>query len=667
MHPPSTEVDLEPGLFEAIPDPMLVSDGAGRIVAVNHLFEDLTGYTNDELVGHPVERLMPPELHDRHIAHRRNYQQIPSVRLMGSGRLLEIVRKDSSRIPVDIGLSPVGRGDELRVLAAVRDASHRMRAEQALATRATEHKVLAELAQEVLNAPDLESVLATGVRMVRAQLGADRCVAIEMDGHTSGLLRAADADPATDQPIRDAGPELPQASYTLLSRNPVLVRNYDTEQRFNGFAELRKLGLHSGVSAPIPGSRAPFGVLCALSSASGAFTTDHLEFLNAAAVILGSSVERSIATRRSHDQEQRFRHLANHTQDLIFSMRLEPERRVEYVNPAVTSVLGHNPDSWYRDPMLLDRLILAAGGDPSPLWSRRQGRTNAIPVRTRHGELRYLEFQVSQLHDASEGALCVEGIGRDVTEREERNERLSRQLEDERAVADELREIDEMKTGFLEAVSHELRTPLTVIKGLAETLHEHGFRLDASERSQLLERLVGASARLDTLLADLLDLNRLSRGVLKPRRRSVELGSFVEDVIEGFEVFTHPIEVRTEQVQAQVDPVMIERVIENLVGNAAKHTPEGTPITVRVHTEADVVAIDVSDEGPGIPDELRETLFAPFERGPTAPAHAPGSGIGLSLVRRFLELHDGTVEVDDHPDGGALFRLRLPRESTSDV
>lgn len=667
MPPTRGDVDLEPSLFEANPDPMLVSDGAGRIVAVNHLFEDLTGYTSDELVGYPVERLLPPELHDRHLAHRRNYERTPSVRLMGSGRLLEIMRKDGSRIPVDIGLSPIGRGNDLRVLAAVRDASHRKRAEQALATRAAEHKVLAELAQEVLSARDLESVLATGVRMVRAQLRADRCVAIEMDGHTPGLLRAADADPATQPPIQDAGPELPQAGYTLLARNPVLVRDYATEQRFNGFTELRELGLHSGVSAPIPGSRAPFGVLCALSSAANAFTTDHLEFLNAAAVILGSSVERSIATRRSEDQELRFRHLANHTQDLIFRVRLEPERRIEYVNPAVTSVLGHTPVNWYRDPMLLDRLILAAGGDPSPLWSRRQGRTAAIPVRTRRGEVRYLEFQISQLHDATLDTFVVEGIGRDVTEREQRNASLAQQLAIQREVADELREIDEMKTGFLEAVSHELRTPLTVIKGLAETLHQHGFRLDASERSQILERLVGASSRLDDLLSDLLDLNRLGRGVLTPRRRWVELGSFVEDVIAGFEVLTHPIEVRTEQVRAQVDPVMIERVIENLVGNAAKHTPEGTPITIRVHSDDDVAAIDVSDEGPGIPDELREALFAPFERGPTAPAHAPGSGIGLSLVRRFVELHDGTVEVDDHPGGGALFRLRLPRERTSDL
>jgi signal transduction histidine kinase len=104
--------------------------------------------------------------------------------------------------------------------------------------------------------------------------------------------------------------------------------------------------------------------------------------------------------------------------------------------------------------------------------------------------------------------------------------------------------------------------------------------------------------------------------------------------------------------------------VENLLVNAAKHTPPGSPVGLRVDRAEGGVRITVEDRGKGVPDHLKESVFRPFERGPGKLAHAPGTGIGLSLVARFAELHGGRAWVEDRPGGGASFRVFLPAVSS---
>jgi signal transduction histidine kinase len=115
-----------------------------------------------------------------------------------------------------------------------------------------------------------------------------------------------------------------------------------------------------------------------------------------------------------------------------------------------------------------------------------------------------------------------------------------------------------------------------------------------------------------------------------------------------------------------VDAAKIERIVENLLTNAAKHTPDDGTIWLRVEDRPDGVLIAVEDDGHGVPEALRSSIFEPFRQGPGAKSHAPGTGIGLSLVARFAELHDGRAWVEDRPDGGASFRVFLPRRDVDD-
>jgi signal transduction histidine kinase len=224
-----------------------------------------------------------------------------------------------------------------------------------------------------------------------------------------------------------------------------------------------------------------------------------------------------------------------------------------------------------------------------------------------------------------------------------------------------------MKNTFLDAVSHELRTPLATVIGIGLTLQRAGSSLAQEDAADLIDRLVANAGKLDRLLADLLDLDRLSKGIVTPRRSRTDLAALVGRIAREWRLRSgRQLEVLAEPVVAWVDPVKVERVVENLLANAGRHTTPDTPVWVRLARRSEGVLLAVEDAGGGVPRELQATLFEPFRQGPLASPHAPGVGIGLSLVARFAELHGGRAWVQDRPGGGASFRVLLPDPDDGD-
>jgi len=253
------------------------------------------------------------------------------------------------------------------------------------------------------------------------------------------------------------------------------------------------------------------------------------------------------------------------------------------------------------------------------------------------------------------------GILYDITDRKQAEEDLERALHIERQATERLRALDELKNTFLHAVSHELRTPLAAVLGFAITLEREEVQLPAPERKDIVRRLAANARKLDQLLSDLLDLDRLDRGILEPRRKPTDVAALVRRVVENSEVLgTRPVRVQAQLVVTPVDAPKVERIVENLLVNAGRHTPPDCTIWVKVTSHDGGALITVEDEGQGVPKDLQETIFEPFRQGPSAPAHSPGVGIGLSLVARFAELHGGRAWVEDRPGGGASFNVFLP-------
>ena len=237
-------------------------------------------------------------------------------------------------------------------------------------------------------------------------------------------------------------------------------------------------------------------------------------------------------------------------------------------------------------------------------------------------------------------------------------------LEREAAVTTGLRELNEVKDTLLHAVSHDLKGPLAGILGSVQTLQRaEQLGLTDEERGTLLDMIEQGGKKMNRLVDDLLDLDRLDRGNIQPERTPTDVGELADKIareLPGME--SHPIRVEADAVLVNVDAGKVERVIENLLVNARRHTPAGTAVHIRVHARSNGVVLVVEDEGPGIPDDLKDALFEPFRQGTSAGGR--GVGIGLSLVRKFAELHGGTAHVEDGEHGGARFVITLPGDVT---
>ncbi len=230
----------------------------------------------------------------------------------------------------------------------------------------------------------------------------------------------------------------------------------------------------------------------------------------------------------------------------------------------------------------------------------------------------------------------------------------------EHEVSSGLREINDVKDTLLHAVSHDLKGPLAGIIGAMSTLRRgEELQLTADEVESLYQMIEQSGRKMNRLVDDMLDLERLDRGQVQPEREPTDIGEMVRRVArEAPGMDTHPVRIETDPLLANIDPAKVERIVENLLVNAARHTPGGTPVHVTVVERADGILLTIEDEGPGVPEDLKSTLFDPFRQGPTAAGR--GVGIGLSLVRRFAELHGGSAEIEDRPGGGARFAVVLP-------
>ena len=233
-----------------------------------------------------------------------------------------------------------------------------------------------------------------------------------------------------------------------------------------------------------------------------------------------------------------------------------------------------------------------------------------------------------------------------------------------------LRELDGLKTVFLSTASHELRTPATAIAGFASLLWGNWDRFDDEQRRGFVQRIEANARSLGAVVQDLLDFSLLDRGRLDLSIASLELGPLAQSVVErlGPAVPDHEVVCDIEHAPpVAADANAVERIITNLLTNAAKFSPPDTTITVAVHPSGDGAAIVVSDQGRGVPPEERDRVFARFYRGSgEAVVKTRGVGIGLSVVAELTDRMHGMITIDDAPGGGARFQVHLPPATAAD-
>jgi len=376
---------------------------------------------------------------------------------------------------------------------------------------------------------------------------------------------------------------------------------------------------------------------------------------------------RGVAT--DHDAELPYRSLVERVPAIVYIDAVGPDpTSPTYVSPFIEQLLGYSPEVATGDP---DWWAQALHPDDRARvqneWrkSDETGEPYAGEYRlmAADGRTVWIRDEATLLRDDEGNPVHWQGVMIDITDAKQANEDLTRALDLERQATEDMRRADEIKTTFLTAVSHDIRTPLSAILGNALTLEE-GDRLGITEeeRKQLIHSLAAKARRLNTIVTDLLDTERLARGVIEPKLQEISVGRLISLLVWDSEAMAgRQVHVDAGSVTAWVDPQMISRIVENLLMNAARHTPSGCQVWVRVLPEDQDVLIAVEDDGPGIPEEHRESVFQPFEHGPMTSVHDPGVGVGLSLVAKFTELHRGRVWVEQREGGGASFKVRIPR------
>lgn len=234
-----------------------------------------------------------------------------------------------------------------------------------------------------------------------------------------------------------------------------------------------------------------------------------------------------------------------------------------------------------------------------------------------------------------------------------------RQLQREAAAAARLAATDALRTSILRAVSHDLRTPLASIKASVSSLRQDDIDWDDADRKEFLSTIEEESDRLNRVIGDLLDASRLDAGIVEPRLAAVALDDVIPPALDSVSRLDIPVEVHGELPVVVADAGLLERVVANLVANAAAHSPNGGKVEIGALVEGAWIELRVADHGEGIPEADQERVFEPFRRLGSNDGGAR-VGLGLSVARGFVEAMGGTIGIEDTIGGGCTMVVRLP-------
>jgi PAS domain S-box-containing protein len=377
--------------------------------------------------------------------------------------------------------------------------------------------------------------------------------------------------------------------------------------------------------------------------------------------IVRDITDRKRAEQELREAEERMRSVVNHVIDGIIT--IDAKGDIESFNPAAEKLFGYRRDEVIgRNVRMLmpepyhaehDRYIqnYLASGQAKIIGTGRE-----VTGKRKDGSTFPMELAVSEFHIAARRYFT--GIVRDITERKRLQDELKQRLVD-------LAEADRQKNDFLAMLSHELRNPLAPLRNALFLLKTQGGDPEMAEVHGMMERQLQQLVRL---VDDLLDVSRIIRGKIELRKERIDLMHAVRRAAEtakpDIEAHGHALELAlpARPIHVVGDMIRLAQVISNLLTNAAKYSRVAAPIDVIVRREGEQAVVVVRDRGIGIPAALLPRIFDLFVQGDHALARSQGGlGIGLTLVKRLVEMHDGTVSAASRGDGqGSEFEIRLP-------
>ena len=624
----------------SIGDAVIATDSHGRVAFMNPVAEALTGWRAAEASGRPLEEVFV-------IVHEETRRPVesPVVRVLREGTVVglanhtALIARDGSERPIADSAAPI-RDEAGRVTGGVlvfRDVTEKARAEKQLRGRAEELAVANSQLEAVFGSVSEGIVVFDLIGQV--------VLCNEAEARICGYPTAAEM-------MRDLAHFAEVFELSDAEGHAIPVDRWPVSRVLRGEA-VADWEAH--------GRRRDTGREWEFSFGGHPVTdADGRQVL--AVIVTRDITDRKRAEREVQEAARKMRSVVDHVLDAIIT--IDERGTIESFNPAAERLFG------YERPEVVGlnvRMLM-----PEPYHGQHDGyianylatgQAKVIGIgrevvgRRKDGSTFPMELAVGEFHLG--GRRYFTGIVRDITERKQAEREL-------RQRAEQLAEADRRKDEFLAMLGHELRNPLAPVRNALQLLKMPGLtEEEAREERAMIERQIEHLVRL---VDDLLDVSRFMRGKIELARRVVDLAGVVARAVETaqpvLDAQGHGLTVSLppEPLRLEAEPIRLSQVIGNLLTNAAKYTERSGRIWLEAVREGGEVVLRVRDTGMGMPADLVPQVFDLFVQGERSLARSQGGlGIGLTLVRRLVELHGGSVSASSAgPGRGSEFTIRLP-------
>ncbi|MFP2902324.1 PAS domain S-box protein, partial [Corallococcus sp. 4LFB] len=654
------------GIVTHAADAIISIDAAQRIILFNASAERIFGYPASEVLGQPLDVLLPENLREVHARHVRNFVRGPvTSRHMGERLPILGQRKDGERFPAEASISKLSVDGTLLLTVILRDISARRRAEDLLRLSEERFRTAFEGAPVGMALVDLDGRFL----LVNAAL-------CELVGYSREELLSRSFQELT------APEEVAQDQENAARMRRGELRSFQREKHY-----VRKDGrriailMWSAVVRDAAGRPLHF-----ISQMQDITERQELERAWRFLADVGPRLAASLSSRTTVATVAELTVPA--LADWCVVACLDGSGRLHHVEcaasePRMAERLRTLGEAYGTQPLPPDRITASVlrTGRPVLLPEVPPEMFEAVAVDARHLEqLRQLAPRSVivvplRSRDRNLGVilLATSGSGRRYGARElALAEELARRAAlaiDNARLFEQSEQAIRLREEVLRVVAHDLRAPLNVIQ-LSASMLEKGLPEGGGVRHRL-ETLQRSVQRANRLIQDLLDVARMDGGVLPVERRPLEVAPLIQEVMEQHRGLA---EARALRLQAHVpeavprvlaDPERLLQILSNLLGNALKFTPEGGHILLRVQPEAGQVRFQVTDTGPGISAEDRPRIFERFWQA--GPKRKEGAGLGLAIVKGLVEAHGGQVGVESAPGAGSTFFFTLPVAEAADA
>jgi PAS domain S-box-containing protein len=553
--PPLANNEFE-SLFDYATIGMLITDSNGLITNFNRHAEYLFGYKRDEVIGKPVELLIPIEKRTAHEDHLRNFSKHPANRMMGASSNLFAKRKDDSVFPVEISLSHFNNNSQLFVIAFIIDITVRKQNEDLLKEQKNQVLQFAEQTKR-LNA-ELEKKIEDRTKMLKETLEA-------LENTQQETTKALNFQKAI---LNHAG-----ACIIATDVHGVVQLFNSTAEEYLGYSKSEVIDQVNVVQ---------FHLASEIQSKAAAFSRE-----------LGKIVtpDFNVLSAKSMDD-------------------LPNEHEWTYV--------------------------------------RKDGTTFTVSLN------------VTTLRDAQNTISGFLGVAVDISEIKNYQNSLQVALEKEKQLGD-------LKSRFVTMASHEFRTPLSTILSSVSLIDKYTSVEDLEKREKHVKRIKSAVGNMKDILEDFLSLGKMEEGKIQLNPELLtpaELRDELEAVIQEMQRLTKPSQQITHTFavteNCNVDRKMLRHIMTNLISNAIKFSPEGSSVDVSCENKKNELAFTIQDTGIGISEADQKHLFERFFRAENA-SNIQGTGLGLHIISRYLDLVNGHIELASKLNKGSTFIVHIPQ------